>query len=258
MKKAGQEAVDRLTELLLGSRHVVAFTGAGISTGSGIPDFRGPGGVWSKRSPVYFDDFVSSEAARIEYWEYKLEGHRAFRDARPNAAHLALVELERAGRLRALVTQNIDGLHQVAGTSAEVLMELHGTNSATVCLGCGQRRPAAEALEAFERSHAPPRCGDCSELLKPGVVMFGESLDMQLLGRAFREAAACDLMLALGSSLVVTPAADVPLRAKERGAAYVIVNRGDTPHDRLATLRIDDDVSHVLSGAVQGMRDQGK
>lgn len=253
MKKTGQEAIGGLAELLACSNRVVAFTGAGISTGSGIPDFRGPGGVWSKRTPVYFDEFVQSEAARVEYWEYKLEGHVAFRDAQPNPAHRALVELERVGKLRALVTQNIDGLHQIAGTSANALIELHGSNATTVCMGCGQRRPSETALREFERTRKPPRCSDCAELLKPGVVMFGESLDMKLLGRAFREAADCDLMLALGSSLVVTPAADVPLRAKERGVPYVIVNRGDTPQDRLATLRIDDDVSSVLSAAVKAM-----
>ncbi len=253
MGLAGQKAIQELTGVLSGAKRVVAFTGAGLSTGSGIPDFRGPSGVWTKRTPVYFQDFVASEEARVEYWEYKLEGYRAFRDARPNPAHMALVDLEKQSRLVSVVTQNIDGLHQAAGTSADKLVELHGTNASTVCMGCDRRRDAALALEEFERTRQPPRCSDCDALLKPGVVMFGQALDMAVLRRASSDAGECDLMLALGSSLVVTPAADIPLRAKESGARYVIVNRGDTPHDKLADLCIDDDVASVLPAAVSAL-----
>lgn len=239
-----------LGELLSGAGRVLVFTGAGISTGSGIPDFRGPNGVWQKRSPVYYQEFISDEDARREYWEYKLEGYRAFRDARPNRAHLALVELERRGKLEALVTQNIDGLHQAAGTSSDKLIELHGTNSAVECIECHRRETPARAMEAFEAMREPPTCVECGGLLKPAVVMFGQSLDMNLLGRALRCAERADLVLALGSSLVVTPAADVPLAGARRGTPYVIVNQGETAHDRLATLRIDRDVGEVLEHAL--------
>ncbi|MEZ4223653.1 MAG: Sir2 family NAD-dependent protein deacetylase [Polyangiaceae bacterium] len=244
------DGIRQLAELLRAARRVVAFTGAGISTGSGIPDFRGPAGVWTKRSPVYFQDFVASESARVDYWEFKLEGAAAFRDARPNAAHQALVEMERSGQLLRVVTQNVDGLHQAAGSSAEHLIELHGSNASTVCLGCDKREPIAPALLAFERTRQPPTCRDCGELLKPGVVMFGEALDLAALRQAMQDAADCDLMLALGSSLVVTPAADVPRRAAERRTPYVIVNRGETPQDALASFCIDADVSEVIPAAL--------
>ncbi len=243
--------VSELRRLIERSSRILAFTGAGISTGSGIPDFRGPGGVWSKRTPVYYQEFVASDAARREYWEFKLESYHAFRDAKPNAAHRALVELERQGKLAALVTQNIDGLHQAAGTSAERLIELHGTNAAMVCIDCKKRESPERTMQEFEATREPPVCLDCRGLMKPAVVMFGESLDMLLLGRAREAAEEADLILALGSSLVVTPAADIPLFGARRGTPYVILNRGETPHDELATLRIDADVVDVLARAVE-------
>lgn len=242
--------VEKLAELLARSQKILVFTGAGISTGSGIPDFRGPTGVWQKRTPVYYQEFIADEDARREYWEYKLEGYHLFRDARPNAAHLALVELERRGKLACLVTQNIDGLHQAAGTSREKLIELHGTNSEVECVECKRRESPERCMRDFEETREPPTCTSCGALMKPAVVMFGQALDMTLLGAALRAAERADLILALGSSLVVTPAADVPLAGARNGVPYVIVNRGDTPHDRLATLRIDDDVTSVLPAAM--------
>ncbi|MBK7582187.1 MAG: Sir2 family NAD-dependent protein deacetylase [Myxococcales bacterium] len=242
--------VEKLRVLLERSSKVLAFTGAGLSTGSGIPDFRGPAGVWQSRAPTYYQEFISDEDARRDYWEFKLEGYLAFRDARPNAAHLALVELERRGKLACLVTQNVDGLHQAAGTSAEKLIELHGTNSAVECTECRRREPTERCMLEFERTREPPTCSACGALMKPAVVMFGQSLDMTQLGSAFRHAERADLLLALGSSLVVTPAADVPLAGARRGTPYVIVNRGETPHDRLATFCIDADVVSVLAEAL--------
>ena len=239
--------IEELRALIEGASRVLVFTGAGISTGSGIPDFRGPTGLWQKRAPVYFQEFMADDAARREYWEYKLEGHRAFQDARPNAAHLALLELERRGKLECLVTQNIDGLHQAAGSSRDKLIELHGTNAEVECVDCKRREPPERCMDDFERTREPPTCQHCGAWMKPAVVMFGQALDMALLGRAMRAAERADLVLALGSSLVVTPAADVPLSGARRGTPYVIVNRGQTPHDRLATLRIDDDVVSVLA-----------
>lgn len=247
-------AAEKLGELLGRSHRALVFTGAGVSTGSGIPDFRGPQGVWKQRQPVYFQDFMASEAARVEYWEFKLEGYAAFRDAEPGPAHRAVAELERLGRVALVVTQNVDGLHQVAGTSRARLVELHGTNSEVECVECGRREPPARCMSEFEQTRRPPTCPECGGLMKPAVVMFGQMLDMGGLERAREASENADLVLALGSSLVVTPAADIPLFGARRGAPYVIVNRGETPHDALATLRIDADVATVLPDAVAAIR----
>jgi NAD-dependent deacetylase len=241
-----QDDVELLSGLIAAARRILVFTGAGISTGSGIPDFRGPSGLWTKRAPVYFQQFVQSEAARREYWEFKLDAWQTFRDARPNAAHAAVVELERRGQIECVVTQNIDGLHQAAGTSRERLLELHGTNCENECVDCRRREPPGRCIEEYTRTREPPVCPACGGLMKPAVVMFGQALDAELLGRAYRHAARADLILALGSSLVVTPAADVPLAGARRGIPYVIVNRGETPHDGLARLKIDADVVELL------------
>lgn len=241
---------DDLAPWLERARRILVFTGAGMSTASGIPDYRGPSGVWTTRTPVYYQAFMSSEAARLEYWQWKYEGWSTFRDAAPNAGHRALVQLEQLGKLECVVTQNIDGLHQAAGTSPERLIELHGTQRDVECTGCGAREPADPRMQEFGRTRRVPCCG-CSEPLKPALVMFGQPLDPRRLERAFAAADAADLVLALGSSLVVTPAADVPLRAARRGVPYVIVNRGETAHDALSTVRIDSDVGDVLSRALQ-------
>jgi NAD-dependent deacetylase len=242
-----------LTELLAGASRVLAFTGAGVSTASNIPDFRGPTGVWRTRTPVEYPEFMRSEEARVEYWGWKLEGYAAFRDAKPNVAHESLVKLERLGKLEAVVTQNVDGLHRAAGTSSEKLVELHGTGAEAVCTRCARRESMGAALERFEKSQAAPLCVDCGALMKPGVVMFGESLDPGTMRRASAAARQADLVLSLGSSLTVTPAADVPLLAVRRGVPYVIVNRGATPHDSVATLTIEDDVGSVLARALRSL-----
>lgn len=239
-----------LALLLSRAERVLAFTGAGVSTASNIPDFRGPDGIWRTRTPVELPEFAQSEAARIEYWSWKLEGHAVFRDAKPNAAHRALVTLERAGKLEALVTQNVDGLHRLAGTAPERLIELHGTNSEAVCMECRVREAVARAMADFEQTGVPPVCTRCGGLMKPGVIMFGEALDPETLRRATAAAGRADLVLALGSSLVVTPAANVPLVALRHKAPYVIVNRGATPHDHLATLTFDADVNELLPAVV--------
>ena len=238
--------------LLKASRRVLVFTGAGISTGSGIADFRGPQGVWKTRQPVYFQDFTSSEAARVEYWDQKLEAWPSFRDARPNAAHDAAVTLERAARLEMLVTQNIDGLHSLAGTSREKLVEIHGTSGQVECLGCGERTDPAPHMEAFERTRRAPRCA-CGGFLKPATISFGQSLRGEDLVRAGTAARSCDLVVALGSTLSVYPAASIPLAAAERGVPYVIVNRGPTEHDRhpALALRLEGDVAEIFPAAVE-------
>ncbi len=239
-----------LADRLAQATKTLVFTGAGISTGSGIPDFRGPKGLWQTWKPVYFQEFQSSEEARIRHWEFKLAGWHGFRDARPNAAHLALVDLERRGMLHVVVTQNIDGLHTSAGQSASILIELHGTNLAVECLSCGRRSDPDPHFQEFERSHKTPLCTKCGGYLKPATVSFGQQMPMDKLQRAFREAEESDLVIAIGSTLEVEPAASVPLAGRSSGAFYAIVNLGKTAHDRFADLRIEGDATEVLPQVV--------
>ena len=243
---------DELVELLRGARRILVFTGAGISTGSGIPDFRGPDGVWKKRQPVYFNDFLASEAKRIEYWDYKAEGHERFAAAQPNTTHIAIADLERIGRLGALVTQNIDGLHQAAGLSDERVIEVHGTGRWVECVACGERADPAPALASFRATRRVPAC-KCGGWLKFATISFGQQLKPAVLERALHEAEQADLVLALGSTLSVHPAASIPLVAVKRGAPYVVVNRGETDHDRLATLRLEGDVADIVPPAVAAL-----
>lgn len=240
-------------ELLGKSRRSLIFTGAGISTGSGIPDFRGPQGVWTKRQPVYYQDFLASEEARTQHWDYKLEGFDAFKNARPNAAHSALAELERMGKVGVLVTQNIDGLHQDSGIPVEKIIELHGTNRFVECLACGKRSEPGPAFEEFRRTRRCPRCA-CGGLLKTATVSFGQPMPAALMVRALEEASGCDLIVSIGSTLAVEPAASVPALARSRGAPYVIVNRGATAHDAMATLRLEGDAADILCQAVAGLK----
>jgi len=244
--------VDALLAFLRRGRRILVVTGAGVSTGSGIPDFRGPQGIWKRRQPVYFDEFVASEDKRAEYWDYKVEGWDQFRDARPNATHLALVTLERLGVLHALVTQNIDGLHAAAGSSDAVLIEVHGTNRRVECLACRTLSDPAPWVERFRATRTAPRC-DCGGLVKFATVSFGQALDPAVLARASEAAANADLVLALGSTLSVHPAASIPLLAVERGVPYAVVNQGATDHDDVAILKIDADVAEVLPAAVAGL-----
>lgn len=237
-------------DLLRKSERVLVFTGAGISTGSGIPDFRGPQGVWKKRQPVYFQDFVASEDSRIEHWDYKLEGWEGFKNARPNAAHDALVSLEKTGKLLLLVTQNIDGLHHAAGQSPEKVIEIHGTNRLVECLECGELSDPDPAFADFKKNRRCPRCR-CGGFLKAATISFGQAMPQEKLGRALEAAGEADLVVAAGSSLSVEPAASIPLSAARRGTPYVIINQGETAHDELATLRIEGDVSVILPKAIE-------
>jgi NAD-dependent protein deacetylase/lipoamidase len=250
----------QLAQLIREARRILILTGAGVSTASGIPDFRGPNGVWKRRRPVYYDEFLSSESARVEYWDFKLETWQLYARAEPNPVHRAVVEVERAGKLRALVTQNVDGLHRRAGTSPDKLVELHGTDLLVECQTCHESSDPAPHFEAFARNRdnrdnrdnrEAPRCR-CGGLLKPATISFGQPLRPEDIERASAAAADCDLVVALGSTLSVYPAASIPLIAAEHGARYAIVNRGATEHDDhpSVTLRIDDDVSMVFPAAV--------
>src|SRR5437016_5894270 len=233
---------EQLVSRLGAGKRILIFTGAGISTHSGIPDFRGPDGVWKKRQPVYYHDFMRSEEARVEHWDYKLEGWPVFREARPNATHEAVVKLERGGKVLAVVTQNIDGLHARAGTAVERLVELHGTNSFIECQTCGRRSEPEAHFEYFRRTRRAPVC-ECGGFLKPATISFGQNLRNEDLERAQEAAMQADVAVALGSTLSVYPAADIPLIAARRGAPYVVINRGPTEHDDLpeVTLRLEGD-----------------
>lgn len=247
-----------LIEHLRASRRMLVFTGAGVSTASGIPDFRGPDGVWRRRRPVSYDEFVGSETARIEYWDFKAESWAVLRGAQPNALHHAVVALEGAGKIVSVVTQNVDGLHRLAGTSPNLLVELHGTDRLVRCLRCGDASDPSPHIEAFKATRYPPRCA-CGGLLKPATISFGQPLRHEDLERAEVAAAEADLVLALGSTLSVYPAASIPLIAAERGAPYIIVNQGTTDHDRhpSVTLRLDGDVTETVPGAVAEALERG-
>ena len=241
-----------LSDHIRAAKKILIFTGAGISTGSGIPDFRGPNGIWKRRPPVYYQDFMASEAARVEHWDYKLEGWEGFRSARPNAVHYAVARLEQAGKLCMVVTQNIDGLHRLAGTSPDYLVEIHGTNLQVECQTCLKRSDPAPHYAWFQIHRKPPLC-ECGGFLKPATISFGQSLDAIQLFRAQHAALEADLVIALGSTLCVHPAATLPLLAAEHGVPYIIINRGATEHDAEpgVTLRIEGDVAESFPPAVE-------
>lgn len=228
------------------SQRLVGFTGAGISTESGIPDFRSPDGVWARNRTVLYQEFVASEEDRVEYWRQKVEIWPVMRAAQPNAGHLALVELEKQGKLLGLITQNIEGLHQRSGLSPDKLVELHGTMIEAACLECGQRVSMDECCERVAAGELAPRCRSCSGLLKPATVSFGQSMPVAAMDRAAKLSQTCEIFVAIGSSLVVQPAAGFPLLAKQGGAILIIVNRTETPLDELADLVVNEEIGACL------------
>jgi len=229
---------------LRSAQRVVALTGAGLSTESGIPDFRSPGGVWERFRPIEYQQFLASHEARREHWRYKRATVPAMLAAEPNAAHRALSELEAAGRLLAVITQNIDGLHQRAGSRR--VLELHGSNLEAVCLRCEKRVPIASVLALLEAGDDVPVCRECGGWLKPATVSFGQSLPADVLQEAATLARDSDCFLALGSSLLVNPAASLAGLAKQSGSRLVIVNLSPTPYDDLADVVLRGKVGEVL------------
>lgn len=230
---------------LAAARSAVAFTGAGISTESGIPDFRSPGGVWSKYRTVYFEEFLASAEARYEYWQQKCEAHREFGAAEPSAGHRVLADWEAAGRIRGVITQNIDELHQRAGSQR--VLELHGSARRAACLDCEARYDIEPLVVKFLADGAVPACPACGGILKHATISFGQPLPAEVFMEAARWSRSADLFLAIGSSLVVAPAADLPQLAKERGARLVIINRDPTPLDSIADARLSGSIGEVLS-----------
>ncbi len=250
-----ERMINQAADMIAGAKKVVVFTGAGISTESGIPDFRGPGGLWTKYDPDDFtiDKFLGSPATRKKMWQRLREGG-LMEDALPNATHQAIVELEKMGKLLSIVTQNIDNLHQKAGSNPALIRELHGNMQMLVCLNCRERYPIGLVKEKYADSDAVPACDYCRGILKPDVVFFGEALPQETLAKAMQEAEECDVMLVIGSSLVVYPAAYVPVHAKQSGAKLVIINRGATEQDSLADVRIDAAAGETMTKIIERLK----
>jgi NAD-dependent deacetylase len=237
--------IDQIAAWLRAARSAVAFTGAGVSTESGIPDFRSPNGVWSRTKPILFAEFLRSAESRLEYWRQKVESHPEIAAAQPNVTHRALADWEMSGRLRGVITQNIDGLHALAGSRS--ILELHGTAREVACLSCDWRCDAEPLVAEFKESGIVPRCPRCHGIVKHATISFGQSRPAEVLGEAMRWARNSDFFLVLGSSLVVEPAASLPRIAKEGGARLVIVNREATPLDAIADLVVQAPLGETLA-----------
>jgi NAD-dependent deacetylase len=240
-----------LRRLLDASRRAVVFTGAGISTESGIPDFRSPGGIWTKYQPIDFREFVSSEEARRETWRRKMAVDEAVSGAEPNRGHRAIAHLVEQGKVASVITQNIDGLHQRSGVTGEKVIELHGNGTYAACLDCAKRYELAEVFAAFKVNEEPPLCA-CGGFIKSATISFGQPMPFEAMRRAQRESENCDLFIAIGSSLVVYPAAGFPAVAKQNGSRLVILNREPTDLDYLADLVVNLEIGPTL-GAVTGV-----
>jgi NAD-dependent deacetylase len=240
-------AAASLRELIERARRVAIFTGAGISTESGIPDFRSPGGVWSRMKPIYFQEFVASEARRREAWTRAFSGVAGWTGASPNAGHHAVARLVAAGKVGAVITQNVDNLHQASGVPEDRVIELHGNASYATCLECGLRHELADLKAPFLERGEIPACRACGGLVKTATISFGQPMPALAMARAEAATLACDLFLVLGSSLVVFPAAGFPLEAKRNGARLVIVNREPTDQDPYADLVLHDEIGPVMT-----------
>ncbi len=243
------DKLDQIAQLLKSAEHGVAFTGAGISTESGIPDFRSPDGVWSRNRPVMFDDFVRYRAERVRYWKMRRALYHEFQNARPNIGHDALVRLEANGRIEAVITQNIDGLHQDAGSRR--VLELHGTNRAIACLHCGKEWPYDEVLSRIDAGDEAPDCGHCDGPLKSRTISFGQAMPSDVMAEAADLSSNADVFLALGSSLVVEPAASLPRLAKSHGAKLIIINLEPTPLDDIADIVVSATIGASMQAVVE-------
>ena len=223
-------------------RDIVFFTGAGISTESGVPDFRSPGGVWTRYQPVYFQDFLTSEAARIQHWRLKKATYELFKTVKPNIGHYAICDFEQRGQLLGLITQNIDGPHKLAGVTTERLVELHGTDRLVTCLGCGKRFEPADVYESLPEEFSAPTCDACGGFLKSANISFGQQMPAEPMRRAQIWTETADVFIVVGSSLQVQPAASFPVIAKRNGALLAIINRDETP--------LDDIADYVFHGSI--------
>lgn len=250
MSTASDTLPDQATELraaIQRAARVVVFTGAGISTESGVPDFRTPGSPWLKNKPIDYEVFLASEAARCEAWRRKFTMDDMYRGAQPSRGHLAIARLVAGGKSPGVITQNIDGLHQAAGVPDRDVVELHGNGTYATCLSCGVRHELAAVRRDFEASGRAPTCTECGGMVKSATVSFGQAMPADAMRRARELSLGCDLFLALGSSLVVYPAAGFPLLAKRNGARLAIVNREPTPLDDAADLVVSGEIGPVLA-----------
>ncbi len=238
--------------MVVGAKKVVVFTGAGFSTESDIPDFRGPQGVWSKFDPdeLNLPNFLRSEEIREKYWQVHRLFWEAVKDAQPNKGHYAVTELNNMGKLDCVITQNTDGLHQKSGTPDAKMLELHGTMHWVDCLDCHKRYPRDYAHQKMLAGEKVPRCGECKGILKPATVAYGQSMPVRETNEAVERSSNCDLFLAAGSSLVVYPAAQMPVLAKQNGAKLVIINFTDTPHDGYADIIITEKTGETMAKIV--------
>lgn len=246
--------IEKGAEIVASAKQVVVFTGAGVSTESGIPDFRSPGGIWSKYQPIMFQDFMASEEMRRESWRRGKETYHLFADVEPNAAHRAIVELELMGKLDSLITQNIDNLHQKAGTSPDLVIELHGTAMYVLCMECGKRWPRGEIQEWLEQGVEIPKCDECGGIMKSATISFGQPMPEAETMEAQRRAQQSEVFIVVGSSLVVFPAAQMPMIAKQNGAKLIIVNLGETAYDEYADVRIAGKAGEVMERLVERVK----
>lgn len=248
------EALARFMEVIGAAQRMVAFTGAGISTESGVPDFRTPGSPWMVNKPIPFEAFVASAVARKEAWRRKFAMDDLYRGAEPAVGHRVLAHLVQAGRMRAIITQNIDGLHQAAGVDEDQVVEIHGNGTYARCLECTERHELPEVRAHFETMGHAPACKACGGIIKSATISFGQRMPEEAMRRAERLARECDLFLVAGSSLVVYPAANLPVLAKQSGARLVIVNREPTPLDAIADLVVRGEIGSIFANL--GPRDQ--
>ena len=248
--------IDAISDIIVKSNKIVVFTGAGISTESGVSDFRSPGGIWDRFDPdeLSFPNFLASEASREKYWDFYRQLWPTMVEAKPNRGHYAIAELYQMGKLDCLITQNIDGLHQKSGIPEEVVIELHGTMQWVVCLECGKRYQREQIQSRLESGEKVPKCDACHGIMKPATISFGQAMPERETREAEKRAASCDLLLAAGSSLVVYPAAQMPLIAKDNGAKLVIINLTPTPHDGYADIVINEKTGEVLPQIVDRVK----
>lgn len=247
MIPAADDGAARLRDMVEAARVILPFTGAGISTESGIPDFRSPGGLWTRYRPIPFDEFLASQEARNESWRRRFALEEQFAGAKPSRGHRALASLYRMGKVPAVITQNIDNLHQASGIAAEHVVELHGNTTFATCLDCSRRYELTWVRSRMDAGNGcAPDCPDCGGFIKTATVSFGQAMPDAAMRRAQELAQSCDLFLAIGSSLVVWPAAGFPLMAKRSGARLLILNREPTEFDDIADLVLHQDIGAVL------------
>jgi NAD-dependent deacetylase len=242
-----------LAALVGGSRRAVVFTGAGISTESGIPDFRSPGGIWTKMMPVQFEDYLADPEARRTSWQRRFEMEETWNAVKPNAGHLAVAGLVARGKVSHVITQNIDALHQAAGVPEGQVVELHGNTTYAKCLDCERRVEIADIRVHYDIHGEAPDCEGCGGIVKTATISFGQPMPEEEMARAQAATLACDLMLVLGSSLAVYPAAGFPIMAKRNGARLAIVNRGETPQDRIADLVINGEIGPIMQSVIDSL-----